>query len=117
MGLADWQALSRGHWSRDLAYLLGTAVTADKRRLWEKNLVEIYLAELHNAGGPKVDSRDAWLELRRQSFGALWYWTMTLTPSTSMPDMQSEETSLGFIGRIAAFMDDHDALGAFDVRE
>lgn len=113
MGLTDWQALSRGHWSRDLAYVIGTAVPADKRRLWEHDMVELYLYELRKVGGPKVDARDAWLMLRRQSFGALWYWTMTLTPSTSMPDMQSKETTLDFIGRIATFMDDHNALNAF----
>lgn len=114
MGLTDWQALSRGHWSRDLAYVLGTAVPSDKRRLWENEMVELYVSELEKEGGPKVDPKEAWLELRRQSFGALWYWTMTLTPSTSMPDMQSEETTLDFIGRIAALIDDHDALDAFE---
>jgi hypothetical protein len=115
MGLTDWQALSRGHWSRDLAYVLGTAVPSDKRRLWENEMVELYVLELEKGGGPKIDPKEAWLELRRQSFGALWYWTMTLTPSTSMPDMQSEETTLDFIGRIAALIDDHDALDAFEL--
>ncbi|KAJ5890112.1 aminoglycoside phosphotransferase protein [Penicillium tannophilum] len=114
MGLTDWQALSRGHWSRDLAYVLGTAVPSDKRRLWENEMVELYVLELEKEGGPKVDPKEAWLELRRQSFGALWYWTMTLTPSTSMPDMQSEETTLDFIGRIAALINDHDALDSFE---
>ncbi|KAF9891525.1 hypothetical protein FE257_003992 [Aspergillus nanangensis] len=114
MGLTDWQALSRGHWSRDLAYILGTAVPADKRRLWEDEMVHLYISELEKAGGPRTDPKDAWLELRRQSFGALWYWTMTLTPSTSMPDMQSKETTLDFVGRIAALIDDHDALDAFN---
>ncbi|EMT62798.1 hypothetical protein FOC4_h10017653, partial [Fusarium odoratissimum] len=27
--------VARGHWSRDLAYVLGTAVSAEKRRQWE----------------------------------------------------------------------------------
>lgn len=114
MGLADWQAMARGHWSRDLAYLLGTAVPAANRRLWEHEMVQLYVVELEKAGGPKTTTQEAWLELRRQAFGALWYWTITLTPSSVMPDMQSEETSLDFIGRICALIDDHDALGALD---
>lgn len=113
MGLTDWQAFSRGHWSRDIAYALGTAVPTAQRRLWERDIIRFYLAELAKAGGPVITEDVAWLELRRQSFGALWYWTFTLTPSEKMPDMQPEETSLRFIGRIAALMDDHDALDSF----
>ncbi|KAL4809781.1 kinase-like domain-containing protein [Aspergillus unguis] len=114
MGLTDWQAMSRGHWSRDLAYVLGTGVSPGRRRLWERETVRLYLSELEKAGGPKVDEAEAWVELRRQAFGALWYWTFTLTPSKIMPDMQSEETTLEFIKRISVLIDDHDALDAFD---
>ncbi|CAH0056100.1 unnamed protein product [Clonostachys solani] len=114
MGLTDWQAMARGHWSRDLAYVMGTAVPAESRRLWEQGIVELYVAELEKAGGPKTSVEEAWLELRRQSLGALAYWTLTLTPSEAMPDMQTEAASLDFIGRICALMDDHDVLDAFD---
>ncbi|KAH7142204.1 kinase-like domain-containing protein [Dactylonectria macrodidyma] len=114
MGLTDWQAMSRGHWSRDLAYVLGTGVPTETRRLWEHEMVQLYVSEFEKAGGPKTSVEEAWLQLRRQSFGALWYWTFTLTPSKIMPDMQSEETTLDFIGRICSLIDDHDALDAFD---
>ncbi|CAG9955761.1 unnamed protein product [Clonostachys rosea f. rosea IK726] len=114
MGLTDWQAMARGHWSRDLAYVMGTAVPTESRRLWEQEIVELYVAELEKAGGPKTSVEEAWLELRRQSLGALAYWTLTLTPSEAMPDMQTEAASLDFIGRICALMDDHDVLDAFD---
>jgi hypothetical protein len=113
MGLTDWQATSHGHWGRDLAYVLGTGVPTDKRRLWEREMVKIYVAEFAKAGGPTISEEEAWVELKRQSFGALWYWTYTLTPSEIMPDMQTEETTLDFIGRIAALMDDHDALDSY----
>ncbi|GAB7356573.1 hypothetical protein MBLNU459_g7307t1 [Dothideomycetes sp. NU459] len=113
MGLTDWQATSHGHWSRDLAYVLGTGVPTDKRRLWERDMVRLYVAELARAGGPAVSEHEAWAELRRQTFGPLWYWTFTLTPSKIMPDMQPVETTLDFIGRITALMDDHDALDSF----
>ena len=113
MGLTDWQATSRGHWSRDMAYLLGTAVAPEQRREWDRDMVRLYVSELAKAGGPKVTEEEAWLEIRRQTFGALWFWTMTLTPSDIMPTMQTEETSLDFIKRITTFMDDHNALDAF----
>ncbi|CAK7235962.1 hypothetical protein SEUCBS140593_009459 [Sporothrix eucalyptigena] len=114
MGLTDWQAMARGHWSRDLAYMLGTAVSVENRRAWEHDAVALYVSEFHKAGGPKTTVDEAWLELRRQSLGALAYWTLTLTPSANMPDMQPEAASREFIGRICAMMDDHDALDAFD---
>ncbi|CAG9984347.1 unnamed protein product [Clonostachys byssicola] len=114
MGLTDWQAMARGHWSRDLAYVMGTAVPAESRRLWEQEIVELYVAELEKAGGPKTSVEEAWFELRRQSLGALAYWTLTLTPSEAMPDMQTEAASLDFISRICTLMDDHDVLDAFD---
>lgn len=114
MGLTDWQATSRGHWSRDLAYVLATGVPTEKRRLWEREVVRLYVAELAKYGGPKVSEEEAWKELRRQTFGPLWYWTFTLTPSKIMPDMQPVETTLDFIGRITALMDDHDALDSYN---
>lgn len=115
MGITDWQAMARGHWSRDLVYVMGTAVPTESRRLWEKEIVELYVAELEKAGGPKTSVEEAWLELRRQSLGALAYWTLTLKPSEAMPDMQTEAASLDFTSRICALVDDHDVLDAFDL--
>jgi hypothetical protein len=114
MGLTDWQAMSRGHWSRDLAYILGTAVPTEKRRLWEHDAIRHYIAELAKAGGPTLSEDEVWLEVRRSSFGPLYYWTCTLCPSVHMPDMQTEATSREFVQRLATFMDDHDALDSFD---
>ncbi|KAL1897458.1 hypothetical protein Sste5346_004196 [Sporothrix stenoceras] len=114
MGLTDWQAMASGHWSRDLAYVMGTAVPTSSRREWEHEIVELYVSEFEKAGGPKTTVEEAWLELRRQSLGALAYWTLTLTPSENMPDMQPEPVSRVFISRICAMMDDHNVLDAFD---
>ncbi|KAH6972129.1 kinase-like domain-containing protein [Ilyonectria sp. MPI-CAGE-AT-0026] len=113
MGLTDWAVLSRGHWSRDVAYVLATAVSLEKRREWEHEMVQFYLEELAKAGGPSVSAAEAWLELRRASFLALAYWTVTLTPSSSMPDMQPEDTTLEFIRRITTFMGDHQVFDSF----
>ncbi|CAK7229396.1 hypothetical protein SEUCBS140593_007228 [Sporothrix eucalyptigena] len=114
MGITDWQVLSRGHWSRDLAYVLGTGVSVERRREWEKDMVAVYVKALGAAGGPTVSTDEAWLELRRQSLAALAYWTCTLTPSASMPDMQPEAPTREFIKRLAALVDDHDALDSFE---
>ena len=113
MGLADWQACTRGHWSRDVAYILATAPSICDRRVWEKPLVRFYLKALANSGGPIVSEEEAWIEIRRQLLTVLAYWTMTLTPSTDMPLMQTKETSLDNIERISTMMDDTNALGAF----
>ncbi|KAJ3533408.1 hypothetical protein NM208_g8002 [Fusarium decemcellulare] len=115
MGLADWQAMARGHWSRDLAYVLGSGVTPENRRLWEHEMVRLYCSEFEKAGGPKTDESEAWSELRKQAVGAIWYWTLAVIPSDLMPEsMQSNEASLEFIGRLTTLIDDHDALDAFN---
>ncbi|EXJ59297.1 uncharacterized protein A1O5_12178 [Cladophialophora psammophila CBS 110553] len=113
MGLTDWAVLSRGHWSRDVAYVLGTGVSPEKRREWEHEMVQFYIEELAKAGGPSVSAAEAWPELRRASFLALSYWTITLTPSSSMPDMQPQDTTLEFIRRLTAFMGDHQVFESF----
>lgn len=77
-------------------------------------MVKLYVQELARYGGPKVSEEEAWKELKRQTFGPLWYWTFTLTPSKIMPDMQPVETTLDFIGRITALMDDHGALDSYN---
>ena len=77
-------------------------------------MVELYISEFEKFCGPKITVEEAWLELRRQSLGALAYWTLTLTPSKVMLDMQTEAASLDFIERICALIDDYDALDAFD---
>lgn len=57
MGLSDWQVTSKGHWSRDVAYTISTALTVDQRRAWEKDLLLYYLDAFTAAGGESVPSR------------------------------------------------------------
>jgi hypothetical protein len=114
MGLADWQVCSRAHWSRDLAYAISTALTTEDRRAWEQDLIRFYLDRLRAAGGPAVSFEETWRNYRQQILSALAWWTMTLTPSKSMPDMQPRDTTMAFIGRIAQAIDDLDSLDAFD---
>jgi phosphotransferase family enzyme len=111
IGIGDWQSSGRGHWARDVAYTVSTALTSTDRRIWESELLRFYLDRLHAAGGPKIEFQEAWRHYREQLLSALAWWTVTLTPSSDMPDMQPRETTLTFINRIATAIDD---LGSLD---
>lgn len=112
MGLSDWQCATRGHWSRDVAYTMSTALTVENRRAWERGLIAYYVEELAAAGGPKVSFDDAWNAYRQQLITALTWWTVTLTPPPGLPDMQPRDITLEFIRRISTAMDDVDSLAA-----
>ena len=112
MGLSDWQCCGRAHWSRDVAYTIASALQPDDRRAWEQDLLRLYLDAMHAAGGPKLGFDEAWLAYRQQLMTALTWWTITLTPSEGLPDMQPRDTTLEFIRRIATAMDDLDTLDA-----
>jgi hypothetical protein len=106
MGLCDWQCVGRGHWSRDLAYVLSAALLVDDRRKWDEGLVRTYAEVL----GVSFD--EAWLGYRRQLPHALLMWTPTLCHSDLLPHMQSDETSLAMIERMTWAIDDLDSIGA-----
>lgn len=113
MGLGDWQCCSRGHWGRDLAYTISCALVPENRRLWERDLLRLYLHELQAAGGPQVSFDEGWLIYRQQLMSALTWWTVTLTPPPGLPDMQPRGTTLEFIRRISTAIDDLESLDAF----
>lgn len=112
MGLNDWQCVCRGHWSRDLAYCISTALGIDDRRAWERELILFYLDRLQAAGGPRIGFDFAWRHYREQLLGALAWWTGTLGQPRNKQDMQPPEVSLAFIERMAAAVDDVDGLDA-----
>ncbi|HKY92020.1 MAG TPA: phosphotransferase [Nevskiaceae bacterium] len=112
MGLNDWQCICRGHWSRDLAYSVSTALTVEDRRAWERELIAFYLDRLHAAGGPRIESEFAWRHYREQLLGALAWWTGTLGQPRNKQDMQPPDVSMAFIERMAAAVDDVDGLDA-----
>ena len=112
MGLGDWQGCSFGHWARDYSYAMTTSLTIENRRAWERDLLEIYLAEMARLGAAVPSFDEAFLYYRQNLLSALCWWTVTLTPSPGMPAMQPEDTTLEFISRMAAAIDDLDALDA-----
>lgn len=113
MGLSDWKAW-RGHWSRDLAYALCTSLTPETRRRIERDLIDHYLSSLPPSENGARAREDAWRNYRQQLLGALAWWTVTLTPSSAMPDMQPRDVALEMVRRIAIAIDDLDALDSFD---
>ena len=63
--------MTRGHHSRDLAYLIPTSVKPDQRREWEEDILKLYLSELKRNGGPDISYEDFLLEYRVQLWTAL----------------------------------------------
>jgi aminoglycoside phosphotransferase (APT) family kinase protein len=112
MGLCDWQCLTQGHWSRDVSYMLSTALTVEDRRAWERGLLERYLGALGRRAGVDIPFDEAWADYRRQMLHALWMWTITLCHSPFLPAMQSEEIAMTMIARIATAMSDLDSVAA-----
>jgi hypothetical protein len=110
MGLCDWQCPSKGHWSRDVAYAISTALRSEDRREWERDLVDRYLERLQELAGVRVPASEAWDHYRQQMLHALWMWTITLCHSPFLPNMQPDDTSMEMISRITTAMADLDSL-------
>jgi aminoglycoside phosphotransferase (APT) family kinase protein len=110
MGLCDWQCLSRGHWSRDFAYVVTASLTPDQRRSWERELLARYIERFAEKTGVKPDFDLSFRHYRQQIPHALAMWTITLCHSPLLPNMQPEDTTLEMIERITTAMADLDSL-------
>jgi Phosphotransferase enzyme family len=110
MGLCDWQCLSRGHWSRDVAYAVTAALTPDDRRKWERELLVRYLERFAALTGARLDFNESFRHYREQMVHALLMWTITLCHSPLLPNMQPEETTLTMIERITTAMADLETI-------
>ena len=110
MGLCDWQCAARGHFARDLAYVLSAALDVEDRRAWERELVLRYVDRLSSSAGRSFDADEVFRHYRHQMLHALLMWTPTLCHSEHLPDMQPEAASLCMIERMTAAIDDLDSL-------
>ncbi|MDX9787599.1 MAG: aminoglycoside phosphotransferase family protein [Desulfobacterales bacterium] len=113
MALCDWQCASKGHWARDVAFAVSAGLTTENRRAWEKDLLARYLDRLHEHTGVRLDLNQSWNLYRQQILQAFWNWTITLCHSPLLPNMQTEETTLTNIQRIAAAISDLGCLDSF----
>lgn len=112
MGHTDWQGTMQGGWFFDYAYLVSTALEPEDRQAWDKELLELYLERLTEAGGRPPSFDEAWLRYRQAVFYAYSAWSFTIGRAFYQPKMQPDEVSLACINRVAAAIDDLDSLRA-----
>jgi Phosphotransferase enzyme family len=113
MGLCDWQVASWGNWAMDVAYVMASALTVEDRRVWERELIEIYLEQLKASGGPAdLDFSHAWQQYRQQVFHGLIFWLFTLGHGRLQPAMQPDPVSLVNLERMTNAIVDLDSLAS-----
>jgi Ser/Thr protein kinase RdoA (MazF antagonist) len=107
-GLLDWQAVRRGHPSRELAYTLITSLTPEDRLATQRDLLDSYRRALAAAGGPELDRDDLW---RRYRQGALYAYVAPLI-TAGMGGMQVEGIAMEGLRRGVAALDDLETIAA-----
>lgn len=107
-GLLDWQAVRRGHPSRELAYTLITSLTPEDRRATQRELLDDYRRALTSAGGPELDRDDLWLRYRQS---ALYAYVAPLI-TAGMGGMQVEDIAMEGLRRGVAALDDLETISA-----
>lgn len=107
-GLLDWQAVRRGHPSRDLAYTLITSLTPADRRSAQRELLDGYRRALAAAGGPELHRDDLWLRYRQS---ALYAYVAPLI-TAGMGGMQVEDIAMEGLRRGVAALDDLETVAA-----
>ncbi|MEM6108655.1 phosphotransferase [Mycobacterium sp. 050272] len=107
-GLLDWQAVRRGHPSRELAYTLITSLTPGDRQSAQRELLDIYRQALLAADGPDLDRDDLWLRYRQ---GALYAYVAPLI-TAGMGGMQVEDIAMEGLRRGVAALDDLETVAA-----
>lgn len=105
-GLLDWQAVRRGHPSRELAYTLITGMTTVGRRADERGLLDEYRRQLVAAGGPHLDREELW---ERYRMAALYAYVAPLI-TAGMGGMQADGIALEGVRRGVAALDDLDTV-------
>ena len=109
-GLLDWQAVRRGHPSRELAYTLITSMTTADRQACERELLDDYRRALGAAGGPELDRDELWDRYRQ---GALYPYVAT-SIVLGMGGMQSEAITVEGLRRAIAALGDLDTVSLLE---
>jgi Phosphotransferase enzyme family len=105
-GLLDWQAVRRGHPSRELAYTLVTSMTTADRQACERDLLDDYRRALAAAGGPDLDRDELWVRYRQ---GALYAYVAALI-TAALGGMQDEGIAMQGLRHAVAALDDLDTV-------
>lgn len=96
-GFYDWQLVRSGRWVHDVGYFVVSGLSVADRRVHERDLLALYLAE---RGG---DEPDAWDLYRRTPVFGLGSWLHTLSGGGFQP----VDVCLATIERFAAAYADH----------
>jgi hypothetical protein len=107
IGFIDWQNYEFGHWSMDVAYHLGTALRPSVRAESERSLLEYYLEQLAERGGPVLARHEAWEDYRAALLYGYFLWGMTRRVE---PHITEELTQ-----RLGRAVLDHDSLEVLGV--
>jgi aminoglycoside phosphotransferase (APT) family kinase protein len=109
-GLLDWQAMRRGHPSRELAYTLVTSMTTADRQEHQRALLDHYRAALAAAGGPELDRDQLWDRYRK---GALYPYVAALI-TAGLGGMQAENIALQGLRLGVAAVEDLDTVALLE---
>ncbi len=107
-GLLDWQAVRRGHPSRELAYTLITAMRTEDRRTHQHDLLDRYRDALAAAGGPVLGREDLWTRYRQ---AALYGYIAPLI-TAGMGGMQEDGIAMEGARRGVAALEDLETVTA-----
>jgi hypothetical protein len=107
IGFIDWQNYEFGHWSMDVAYHLGTALRPSVRAESERSVLEYYLQQLAERGGPVLARDEAWEDYRAALLYGYFLWGMTRRVE---PRITEELTQ-----RLGRAVLDHDSLEVLGV--
>jgi hypothetical protein len=103
--LVDWQVIHIGSCFTDIAYFVMSALTTEDRREHEMDVLDHYLAKLHEFGGPKLSRDDPEVMIEyRKSLMAGFSWV--LCPYT----MQTKERVHAIVSRLVPAMEDHNPV-------
>ncbi|WP_406817683.1 phosphotransferase [Mycobacterium sp. M23085] len=105
-GLLDWQAVRRGHPSRELAYTLITSMTTTERQTNQRDLLDTYRQALAAAGGPDLDLDGLWHRYRQ---AALYAYVAPLI-TAGMGGMQEDDIAIEGLRRGVAALEDLDTV-------
>ncbi|GBE63798.1 phosphotransferase [Mycobacterium sp. MFM001] len=109
-GLLDWQAVRRGHPSRELSYSLITGMTTSDRQAAERDLLDEYRRALAAAGGPRLDRDELW---ERYRTAALYAYVASVI-TAGMGGMQAEGVALEGVRRAVAALEDLDTVALLE---
>jgi hypothetical protein len=106
VGLCDWQLTSRGHCMHDINYMITTALSIERRRKRERDLLTFYLERLHAHGiGHAPSFETIWNEYKRAAIWGFWIgWIGTPVSCYGW------EITVANHLRLAACIRDHDSL-------